>query len=63
MALRTAQQYVEDLRRQRRTMYAFGEKIGDDWLEHPYIKPALNCMKQTYELALLPENEDLMTTK
>jgi len=63
MALRTGQQYVEDLKKQRRTMYAFGEKISDDWLEHPLIKPALNCMKLTYEFALLPEYEDLMTTK
>ncbi|MBQ9960962.1 MAG: 4-hydroxybutyryl-CoA dehydratase [Firmicutes bacterium] len=60
MALMTAAQYIESLRKLNTRVYMFGEKI-DNWVDHPMIKPSINCVAMTYSLALDPEYEDLMT--
>jgi 4-hydroxybutyryl-CoA dehydratase/vinylacetyl-CoA-Delta-isomerase len=39
----------------------FGQKI-DNWVDHPIIRPSINCLKMTFDLAQDPEHEDLMTT-
>jgi 4-hydroxybutyryl-CoA dehydratase/vinylacetyl-CoA-Delta-isomerase len=38
----------------------FGQKI-DNWVDHPIIKPSINCVAITYDLAHDPEYADLMT--
>ena len=38
----------------------FGEKIENS-IDNPILRPSLNSVKATYELAQLPEYEDLMT--
>lgn len=63
MALRKAEQYVEDLRKQRREVYIHGEKVQGDWTEHPLIKPVINTNKLAYELAQEDEFRDLATTE
>ena len=60
MALMTAAQYIESLRNLNTRVYMFGEKV-DNWVDHPMIKPSINCVAMTYSLALDPEYEDLMT--
>lgn len=60
MTLMTGEQYVESLRKMKRNIYLFGEKVEDP-VNNPIIRPSLNCLKLSYELALDPEYEDLMT--
>ena len=58
--IRTAEQYIESLRSLKTRVYMFGEKI-DNWVDHPIIRPSINCVAATYELANDPMYEDLMT--
>lgn len=60
MALMTAKEYVDSLRKLKTRVYMFGEKI-DNWVDHPMIRPSINCVAMTYSLALDPRYEDLMT--
>ncbi len=60
--LMTGDQYVESLRKLKTRVYMFGEKI-DNWVDHPIIKPSINCVKMTYDLAQDPQYADLMTAK
>ena len=62
MALMTAAQYIESLRKLNTRVYMFGEKI-DNWVDHPMIRPSINCVAVTYDLAQDPQYEDLMTAK
>ncbi|AWI03239.1 4-hydroxyphenylacetate 3-hydroxylase family protein [Clostridium drakei] len=62
MALMTGEQYVESLRKLKLQVYLLGEKI-DNPVDNPILRPSLNSVKMTYDLAQLPEYEDLMTTK
>ncbi|MHA2364025.1 MAG: 4-hydroxyphenylacetate 3-hydroxylase N-terminal domain-containing protein, partial [Candidatus Hodarchaeales archaeon] len=41
-------------------LFIFGEKIKEFW-NHPIIKPSINTMKKTYELAQMEEYKHLMT--
>lgn len=60
MALRTVQEYIESLRKMKTRVYMFGEKI-DNWVDHPMIRPSINCVAMTYALAQDPQYADLMT--
>lgn len=60
MALMTKEQYVESLRKLNLKVYMFGELIENP-VDHPIIKPSMNSVAMTYELAHKPEYEDLMT--
>jgi len=60
MALRTPDEFIKSIADLDLEIYLFGEKI-DDYVEHPVIRPSLNCIAMTYELAAKPEYEDLMT--
>ena len=62
MALMTGAQYIESLRKLNTRVYMFGEKI-ENWVDHPMIRPSINCVAMTYELAQDPQYEDLMTAK
>lgn len=61
MPLMTGEQYVESLRKMKMNIYILGEKV-DNWVDHPIIKPSMNCLKLSYDMALMPEYEELMTT-
>ena len=58
----TAKQYIESLRTLKTRVYMFGEQI-ENWVDHPMIRPSINCVAMTYELAQTPEYADLMTVK
>ena len=56
----TKEQYIESLRALNTKVYSFG-KLVENWVDDPIIRPSINCMAMTYELAQQPEYEDLMT--
>lgn len=61
MTLKTKEQYIDSLKALKTKVYLFGELIENP-VEHPMIKPSLNSVAMTYELAQNPEYEDVMTT-
>lgn len=62
MALMTGEQYVESIRKMNMQIYMFGEKVKNS-VDNPILRPSLNSVKATYDLAQMPEYEDLMTAK
>ncbi|OLR55964.1 4-hydroxybutyryl-CoA dehydratase [Hornefia porci] len=62
MALKTGAEYIESLRSMKTRVYMFGEQI-ENWVDHPMIRPSINCVAMTYELANDPQYEDLMTAE
>lgn len=60
MTMKTAHQYEESLRKLNFKVYLQGELVENP-VDHPIIRPSLNAVKATYELAENPEYEDLMT--
>ncbi|HTY25664.1 MAG TPA: 4-hydroxyphenylacetate 3-hydroxylase family protein [Desulfomonilaceae bacterium] len=62
MALKTAEQYEESLRKLNLKIYLLGELVADP-VNHPIIRPSMNSVKMTYALAEDPQYEDLMTAK
>lgn len=60
MALKTPEQYEESLRGLNLKVYLQGELVENP-VDHPIIRPSLNSVKKTYELAQLPEYQELMT--
>ncbi len=60
MALMTGEQYIESIRNLNMKIYMFGKKI-DDPVNDPILRPSLNSVRMTYDLAQMPEYQDLMT--
>lgn len=60
--LMNGEQYIESLRKLNTRVYMFGEKV-ENWIDHPIIRPSINCVAMTYELACDPEYADVMTAK
>ncbi len=60
--LKTGKEYVESLRKLNLNVYMFGEKVESP-VDHPVIIPSMNAVAMTYDLALDPMYEDLMTVK
>ncbi|NPV26227.1 MAG: 4-hydroxybutyryl-CoA dehydratase [Firmicutes bacterium] len=60
MALKTPEQYLNSLRQLKRKIYVMGELVENP-VDHPIIRPSINSVAMTYELAFDPEYEDLMT--
>ena len=58
----TPEAYEESLRKLNLVVYMFGERIKDV-VDHPIIRPSMNAVAKTYELALRPEFEDIMTAR
>jgi 4-hydroxybutyryl-CoA dehydratase/vinylacetyl-CoA-Delta-isomerase len=61
MALMNAAQYEESLRKLNLQVYMFGKKVENP-VDDPIIRPSMNAVALTYELAHRPEYEDLLTT-
>jgi len=57
----TAEQYEESLRKLNLVVYMFGERVTNV-VDDPIIRPSMNAVARTYELAHRPEHEDLITT-
>ncbi len=60
MSLKTPEQYEESLRKLHFKVYLQGELV-ENVVDHPIIRPSMNSVKATYELAQDPQYEDLMT--
>ncbi|MGK0466881.1 4-hydroxyphenylacetate 3-hydroxylase family protein [Clostridium sp.] len=59
MGLMTGEQYVESLRKLDLKVYMFGEKV-ENVVDNPIIRPSMNSVKMTYDLAQMPEYKDLL---
>lgn len=59
--MKTSKEYIDSLKKLDMTVYLLGEKV-EDTVEHPIIRPSLNSVAVTYEMAHMPEHEELMTT-
>lgn len=60
MALMTGEQYIESMRKLNLQVYMFGKKVESP-VDDPILRPSLNSVRATYDLAQMPEYEDLMT--
>lgn len=59
MSLMTGEQYIESIRKINMQIYMFGEKIENP-VDDPILRPSLNSVRATYDMAQKPEYEDLM---
>jgi 4-hydroxybutyryl-CoA dehydratase/vinylacetyl-CoA-Delta-isomerase len=58
--LMTAAQYEDSLRRLNLTVYMFGQRV-ENVVDDPIIRPSMNAVAKTYELAHVPEYQNIMT--
>ncbi|MFP4256682.1 MAG: 4-hydroxyphenylacetate 3-hydroxylase family protein [Desulfobacterales bacterium] len=56
----TPEQYEQSLRDLNLVVYMFGRRVENP-VDHPIIRPSMNAVAKTYELAHMPEYEELMT--
>lgn len=56
----TKEQYIDSLRKMHFQLYMFGERVTNV-VDHPIIRPSLNAVAMTYELAADSSYEDIMT--
>jgi len=54
MPIRTGQEYIQSLRGRKLTVYLFGELVKDP-VDHPMIRPSINAVAETYDLAAREE--------
>ncbi len=60
MDIKTKEDYLRSLREQKHRVYYNGELV-EDVTKHPAFAPHINAAAKTYEMALLPEYEELAT--
>ncbi len=60
MAVRTREEYIESLRRQRPKVYMAGEKV-DNIVDHPAFQAGINNAAVTFELGHDPKYQELAT--
>ncbi len=58
--MKTGKEYEESLRKLNLVVYLFGKKV-ENVVDDPIIRPSMNAVKLTYDLAAMPEYEDLLT--
>jgi 4-hydroxybutyryl-CoA dehydratase/vinylacetyl-CoA-Delta-isomerase len=61
--MKTAQEYIDSMRKMHFELYMFGERVTNH-VDNPIIKPTMNCMAATYELAeesKFPQFQKVMT--
>ena len=61
MALMNGDQYLESIRKMKMEVYMFGRRVESP-VDDPILRPSLNSVRMTYDLAQMPEYQDLMTT-
>ena len=59
MALKTKEEYFESIRKLNLPVYIMGEKVNN--VDHPMIRPSINSVGVTYDLALDPQYAYLAT--
>lgn len=60
MALMTGEEYIESIRKLNMEIYMFGKQVENP-VDDPILRPSLNSVRMTYDLAQMPEYEDIMT--
>lgn len=60
MSIKTGQEYEDSLRKLKLKVYLQGELVENP-VDHPIIRPSMNSVKMTYDLANQPEYEELIT--
>ncbi len=58
--IRTKEDYIGSLKQQKLNIFYNGKRVEDATI-HPAFIPHINAAAKTYELALMPEHEDLVT--
>ena len=61
--MKTAQEYIDSMKEMHFELYMFGERVTNH-VDNPIIKPTMNCMAATYELAeesKFPQYQKVMT--
>jgi len=58
----TPEEYEESLRKLDLVVYMFGKRL-ENVVDNPILRPSMKAVAKTYELANLPEYEDIMTTR
>lgn len=62
MKIRTPEDYLESLRVIHKRIFLFGEEL-DNYVDHPMIRPSLNAVGMSYQLAEDPKHKELMTVE
>ena len=60
MTLKTGEEYVESIRQLDLKIFLFGERLENP-VDHPILRPSLNSVKATYDIAQDPELQHLAT--
>ena len=60
MTMMTAKQYEESLRDLNLVVYLFGKRL-ENVVDDPIIRPSMQAVAKTYEMAHQPEHADIMT--
>jgi len=60
LAIKTGEDYINSLRGRKLKIFLFGEEI-EDYVEHPMIRPSINAVAETYDLAV--REEELATAQ
>ena len=60
MAIANGAEYIESLRGRKLKVFLFGEEVADP-VEHPIIRPSINAVAETYDLAV--REEELATAQ
>ena len=55
--IRTGEEYIESLKGRELKVYLFGELVKEP-VDHPMIRPSINAVAKTYDLAV--EEEDCL---
>lgn len=61
MALMTGKEYIESLRKLNLRVYMFGKEVVNP-VDDSILRPSVNALRMTYDLAQAPQHQDLMTT-
>ena len=60
MAMMTGKEYVESLRAMKLRVYMFGKRVENP-VDDPILRPSVNSVRMTYDLAQGPNYKALMT--
>ncbi len=60
--MKTVEEYLDSLRAISFQVYLFGEKV-ENVVDHPLIRPSINSVAKSYELAFDPDCAELMTAR
>lgn len=58
--MRTGAAYIEGLRKKKPVVWNLGKRV-DNIVDYPAVRPMLDTIAATFDLALIPENEELLT--